>query len=74
MSSNLTAVEFEAYYRRKVRHALKNDATEFVATPFEKAQASRLVKRGHLNPQLLELWMREEVLAYKKTKEVAVVG
>lgn len=70
--SNLTLVEFEQYYRRKVRHAVKNNATEFVATPYEKAQAKRLIDNGHLRPELLEKWMREEVMAHKNAEEVAV--
>lgn len=66
MSSKLARWEFEERFRAKVRHAVEvsrktNTPPNLKPLPSEKANATRLLVRGQLQPGDLARWVEEEV-------------
>lgn len=66
MSSKLSRWEFEMRFRAKVRHAVDTSKKtgappDLKPLPSEKANATRLLMRGQLQPSDLARWVQEEV-------------
>jgi hypothetical protein len=66
MSSRLNIRQFERVFRLKVRNAVRASREFYqppnlAPTPAEKANATRLLLRGELQPGDMAKWVEEEV-------------